>query len=377
MKHYIWIIIIAFFSLNACKKHNGYTIKGELKGADGLKIVLYKITPDSIPLKIDSCIIEKGKFEMKGWVEFPEYCAIYAGDNGPLLLFVENREIKIVFNLKDMQKSKVTGSKENDLFVEFNNKMAEFKKITAIQSQLDINDSIQQIHDNNDSIQLQHVNIEPVPLQYIDSDSIRLLQIEYMKLFVEKNPNRIVTAFVVDRELSYYLQSEELEIYINSFDKVNSKSSWVQSIVKKHEIAKSIEPGQPFVDLKMRTPDDNEIAISDFIGKEKYVLIYFWASWCGESRKENPEMEKLYNKYKDNELEIIGVSLDKNKKDWTKAIESDELTWIQMSDLGYLQSEGARLYSAFSLPYTVLLDKEGKIHTKGIKIDELELVISD
>jgi len=342
MKFFVWILIVTTCALSACKQHKGYIITGELVDANGLKVELYKITPDSIPFKADSCIIKKGKFKMKGTVEYPEYYAIYVGNNGPFLFFVENTEIKIKLNLKNFNDSKVIGSKETDLFVEFNNKMAEFLK--------------------SDSIQLQHEKI----------DSVRQLQIDYMKQFADENPNSLVTAFVVDRKLSYYLQPEELKLYINSFDDINSNSPWVQSIIKKHEDTKSTDIGQLFVDLKKLTTDGNEIAISDYVDNEKHILIYFWASWCGQCRKTNPELLKLYNKYKVKDLEIVGISLDKNKDDWTKAIETDELTWPQMSDLEYLQSEGARLYSAFSLPHTVLLDKDGIIINKGIKIDELE-----
>ena len=382
MKRFVWIIVIAVFAINSCKEHQGYTIKGDITGANRLKVVLYKITPDSIPVKIDSCIIRKGKFELKGIVEFPEYCAIYVGDNGPLLLFVENREIEIVFNLKNMQESKVKGSRETDLFVEFNNKMADFANINSKHHFIDFIDSIPNFRDSipilldiNDSIKQELVNTEPIQQQHVGFDSIQQQQIAYMKLFTEENLNTIVTAFIVDRQLSYHLQPNELESYINSFDEVNSNSLWVQSIIKRYEIAKQIEIGQQFVDLRMSTPNGGEIAISDYVGKEKYVLIYFWASWCGQSRKANPELVKLYNKYKEKELEIIGVSLDKNRENWTKAIETDELTWLQMSDLGYLQSEAVMLYQVHTLPYTVLLDKEGKILAKGIKIDEI--VISD
>ena len=377
LRSYLTLIIITIFTLNACKEHKGYTIQGELANANGLKVVLYKITPDTIPFKIDSCIIKKGKFMMKGRVGFPEYCAIYVGDNGPLLFLVENTEINIEFNLKDIQKSKVTGSKETDLFVEFNNKMADFLKFDPIQSPLDLSDSTLLMHDDIDSVRQQQVVIKPLQMLHVDVDSIRQLQIEYKKQFVEENPNSLVTAFVVDRHLSYHLQLEELELFANSFDAVITNSLWVQSIIKKTKAAKLTETGQPFIDLKMLTPNGDEISISDYVGKKKYLLIYFWASWCGQSRKENPEVVKLYNKHKDKELEIIGISLDKNKEEWTKAIEDDELTWQQMSDLEYLQSEGVRLYSAYSLPYTVLLDKDGIIIAKGIQLNEIEEKITE
>ena len=341
MKHLIWIII-AVCALNACKEHKGYTIKGELDDANGLKVTLLKITPDTVPVRIDSCIIKKGKFEMKGTLEYPEYCAIYAGDNGPLLLFVENTEIDITFNLKNMQDSEVTGSKETDLFVEYSAKITEFE------------DSIAKIND------------------ITKIDSIKQQRIEYVKHFAQENPNSIVTAFVVDNNLLYYLQPEDLEFYTDSLNVVSRESSWVRSIMKKVEIAKRIETGQPFVDIKMPAPDGSEISLSDHAGKGKYLLIDFWASWCPPCRRANPKLVKLYEKYRDKGFEIVGISLDRDKSQWKKAIEADELTWAQMSDLEYWQSKAAELYSVTSIPYTVLLDKDGVIIAKGLQTDELE-----
>ena len=127
MKRLTWIIMTACL-LHACKEHAGYTIGGELADADGLKVVLKKRSVDSDPVGIDSCTIAKGKFEMKGTVEYPEYCELYVGDNGPLRLFIENTVIDIDIDLKNMQQSKVTGSKENDLFATLNDQMLFFEK---------------------------------------------------------------------------------------------------------------------------------------------------------------------------------------------------------------------------------------------------------
>jgi thiol-disulfide isomerase/thioredoxin len=106
--------------------------------------------------------------------------------------------------------------------------------------------------------------------------------------------------------------------------------------------------------------------------KGKVVLIDFWASWCGPCRKENPNVVRIYNKYHNEGFEIFGVSLDRNRDSWLKAIKNDNLSWIHVSDLKYWQSEGARLYGVNSIPFTVLLDKDGKILAKGLRGKSLE-----
>ena len=101
------------------------------------------------------------------------------------------------------------------------------------------------------------------------------------------------------------------------------------------------------------------------------MLIDFWASWCGPCRKENPNNVKLYNEMKAKGFEIYGVSLDKNKEDWTNAIMQDKLTWVHVSDLKYWSSEAAATYKVESIPATFLIDKDGKILAKNLRGEEL------
>jgi len=101
-------------------------------------------------------------------------------------------------------------------------------------------------------------------------------------------------------------------------------------------------------------------------------LIDFWASWCRPCRVENPNVVRLYNKYKDEGFEILGVSLDRDKQSWIRAIEQDQLTWSHVSDLNYFQNEAAQVYGVNAIPYTVLVDKEGKIIETRLRGKQLE-----
>ena len=101
----------------------------------------------------------------------------------------------------------------------------------------------------------------------------------------------------------------------------------------------------------------------------------FWASWCGPCRKEMPNVVKAYAKFKDKGFEIYGVSLDQDKARWLEAIQKDGITWPQVSDLKYWECEAAKLYAVEGIPYTVLLDKEGKIIAKNLRGADLEIAI--
>ncbi|MDR1156157.1 MAG: AhpC/TSA family protein [Bacteroidales bacterium] len=366
MKRFIWIIMAACM-LHACREHAGYTIRGELADADGMKVALKKMTIDSDDaVDMDSCIITKGKFEMKGTVKYPEYCELYAGDNGPLRLFVENTVINVAFDLKNIQDSNVAGSEETDLFGEYSGKMAGFEK------------SVAKVNDDYMSMKLSGETDAEKEKGYVaQMEQIRQQRIDYMKQFAKAHPNSMVTALIADNNLSYYVLPEELESYAVGFDTVNSKSPWVQSIREKAGAAKRLAVGQPFVDIRLPAPDGTEIALSDYAGKGKYVLVDFWASWCRPCRMANPHVVRMYHRYKDKGFEIVGVSLDKEKAEWTGAIEDDALVWPQMSDLKFWQSKGARLYSVNSIPYAVLLDRDGKILAKGLDPDELEKKLAE
>jgi len=123
-------------------------------------------------------------------------------------------------------------------------------------------------------------------------------------------------------------------------------------------------------DFTQETPEGEELSLSDFRGK--VVLIDFWASWCGPCRRENPNVVRMYNKYKDEGFEILGVSLDRDKSRWINAIEKDGLTWPHVSDLKGWQNEVAQTYGVRSIPHTILLDKEGRIIARNLRGPGLE-----
>jgi peroxiredoxin len=173
------------------------------------------------------------------------------------------------------------------------------------------------------------------------------------------------------------LNLPQLEQIANGFDAATEQSQWVKMIQDRVASLKQTAIGQPFPDITLKTPDDKPVSISDYAGKGKYVLLDFWAAWCGPCRMANPQLVALYNQYRDKGFEIVGISLDQSKESWIKAIKDDNLVWAQMSDLKYWQSDAAKLYSVSSIPHTVLLDKDGKIIAKGLHIGELTAKLAE
>lgn len=137
-----------------------------------------------------------------------------------------------------------------------------------------------------------------------------------------------------------------------------------------HSPANATAIGALAPELAFENPDGKILKLSDLRGK--YVLIDFWASWCGPCRKENPNVVRLYQQYHEKGFEVFSVSLDKDKNSWIKAIEKDNLLWPNhVSDLKYWSSQGAKIYGVSSIPSTFLIDKEGRIIGKNLRGSEL------
>ena len=137
------------------------------------------------------------------------------------------------------------------------------------------------------------------------------------------------------------------------------------------DVASATEPGETFVDIALPGPQGQTVRVRDYVDQNKLVLIDFWASWCGPCMREMPTVVKAYELYHGKGLEIVGVSLDKDKASWLAAIEQTGQKWPQMSDLKGWDCLGAQFYGIQSIPANVLIDEHGKIVAKDLRGDAL------
>lgn len=156
-----------------------------------------------------------------------------------------------------------------------------------------------------------------------------------------------------------------LEEIANRLNQARPNHPQVRQFVTNLQRLQGVNEGSLAPEINLATPEGPNLALSSLRGK--YVLIDFWASWCGPCRRENPNVVKTYAAYKDKGFEIFGVSLDQNREAWLKAIETDKLVWKHVSDLQYWNSAGAQAYQVNSIPQTFLLDPAGRIIAKGLR----------
>ncbi|MEM8584866.1 MAG: TlpA disulfide reductase family protein [Bacteroidota bacterium] len=155
----------------------------------------------------------------------------------------------------------------------------------------------------------------------------------------------------------------------------DTQPSAIAQLRQQMETATTFLPGFQAPEIEGQSPEGETIKLSDLRGQ--YVLLDFWASWCGPCRRENPNVVRVYNEYHERGFEILGVSLDNNADRWKAAIEQDGLSWPHISDLGGWRSAHARAYGVTSIPETILLDPEGKIVARGLRGATLEAKLAE
>lgn len=308
----------------------------------------------------------KGKFEkggdykLKGKLPAQDYYVLRVGNQHLNVVLRDGSKLRINADGKNITAyHTITGSDET---VALNEIIVELQRFNMVR------DSAMAVLQKNPEKQ-EEIN------KNFQQDYMRFTS--YRQSFIAKNPNSpallpAMSTLDLEKEFAIYetIVQQLTEGFGGSPTIANVKQQYNEAKLKK-ESQNLLAPGKPAPNFTQNDVNGKPISLTDLKGK--VVLIDFWASWCGPCRKENPNVVKLYEKYKDAGFTIMSVSLDKDKANWLAAIQKDNLVWpYHVSDLKQWSNEVARLYQVSSIPFTVLVDKNGNIIDTKLRGVELE-----
>jgi peroxiredoxin len=273
---------------------------------------------------------------------------------------------KIEFSAKDSLKNNtVKGSAANADFVALNKQQESYSP--QFEKLYDTYDSLQKAGDKEGMKKTEDA---------INTLNDQMNEAIYAS-FVKKHPNSSVALFAVQKYAGWEIDAAKVEPLFNSLPASAKALPSGKALKDRIEIAKKTGIGSYAMEFTQNDTLGNPVSLSTFKGK--YTLVDFWASWCGPCRRENPNVVKVFNKYKDKNFTILSVSLDRPdaKDKWLAAIHKDGLTWTHVSDLKYWDNAVAKQYGIRAIPQNLLLDPQGRIIAKNLRGDDLDAKLTE
>lgn len=371
MKSFLFIVFASLLSLQACKQEPAYIISGTMADPtfEGAKVYLFCGDPSIDPVPIDSAVVANGKYEFQGVVNQPQYgrIVIMHPENEQLSIYVslalENANLAIQTDAEGW--SAVSGTAFNDAYQEF----LEAKR----EPERQLSETVDAYYEKKAAGTMTSEEQKQIEDKW-DAELQVVRDIEYD--FVKRNINNPAFWFNFYR-CTLNVPLEKQKALLAAADAQTSEQPVFKQVAKEIVVIERIAIGKKFTDLRMSDPDGNEIALSDYAGKGKYILIDFWASWCAPCRAEMPTVKAAYDKYRSKGFEVVGVSFDGDHDAWVKAIKDLDLPWVQMSDLKGWDSAGAKAYAIHGIPSTILLDPEGIIIAHNLRGEDLHKKLAE
>jgi thiol-disulfide isomerase/thioredoxin len=355
-------LILVSCGNDASTKQNGFTVKGKVTNATEKTITLNELTAKGLVMLDTATIGSDGSFEFNGKVNEKTFCMISFAKGAVLMVLDSASDVALSIDANTPDQFGVKGSADTE----------QLRKL------LEVNNVYMNQLRGLETKYARYNNAPPTPQV---QDQIRA---EYDSIMASRRS--AIQEFVYEKQpgIAAYFATNFLtaEADFEFFDKVDklyyasfSGSKYAIEHHNRVETLRKTAIGQVAPDIVLSDPFGKTIPLSSLRGK--YVLVDFWASWCKPCRMENPNVVNMYSKFKSKGFEVYSVSLDNNKDAWTKAINDDKLLWTHVSDLKKWDASVVPLYNIESIPFTVLLDKEGKIVAKNLRGSQLEKKLAE
>ncbi|PJJ79715.1 TlpA disulfide reductase family protein [Mucilaginibacter auburnensis] len=374
-----WLFALAAFPLlaNAQSGAAKFTVTGKIGSlnAPAKAYLIYKVGANQ---NVDSSAIENGVFNITGDVLEPEMAQLAIDHKGVglqklgdqqnvdvLAFFLSNENIKInsvTDSVKNATVSDLLNNESKELRAQLSQVEDEAKKLQA--------EFAAAGPDKQNSLAFKNaLQAKAVILQN--------RQKQILKSFITGHTNSFLSIIALSMLGSHAGDMAEMENLYSLLSTQLKNTQTAKTFRASIDVAKATAVGSIAPDFTQNDVNGKPVSLSSFRGK--YVLIDFWASWCGPCRQENPNVVKAYNKYKGKKFTILGVSLDKPeaRNSWLAAIKNDGLTWTQVSDLKYWNNEVAQLYNISSIPANFLLDPQGRIIARDLRGEDLDKKLAE
>lgn len=360
----------------ACKQEPAYRIEGEFAGAPEGTVVYFEQ---------DSAVIREGKFVFQGKTEYPKLSSLRVkatneygmpGFKGTRL-WVENTDMKVecAYNvLPDFyvysDQMKITGSLLNDQYNQYR------KEVAALGSRDSLWKIYQQVY-LIPSFEWKGVDVKAgmEVMRQIQDLSVRKNRLT--EKFVAEHPDSPISLELLSgliRGQAYTLR--EADRLIQSLDTSLSTLPAYSGLLDAYKAFVPTAKGQSYIDLTLLDKEGKEVKLSDYILPGKYNMLEFWASWCGPCRGEIPHLRHV-NEAIGKDFNIISISIDEKNVDWQKALEEESMIWTQLNVPGGFKGEACKKYGINGVPYSVVLDGEGKIIAGKVRGAELDILLID